>query len=248
MQMTWYNPRVFFSSMAQKMETMHSKKLAGGKPPASTQQYLDIAEIRDDVVIMKDSTLRAVLLVSSINFSLKSEDEQNATISSYVSFLNSVDFPIQIVIQSRKLNIDNYIDRLNESEKKQTNELLRAQISDYRQFIRELIELGQIMSKRFFVVVPFNPASNQAKSWWQRFQEVLSPMKSVRAKEAQFKERKRSLDLRTSLVSGGLGSMGLQVQQLDTQGLVELYYTVYNPDIFLTEKLGALSDLQVSAE
>lgn len=227
---------------------MHSKKLAGNKPTQSTQQHLDIAEIRDDLVIMRDGTLRAVLMVSSINFALKSEDEQNATIQSYVSFLNSLDFPVQIVIQSRKLNIDNYLDRLKDSEKTQTNELLRAQISDYRQFVRELIELGQIMSKRFYVVVPFNPASNLAKSWWSRFQEVLSPIKSVRAKESQFRDRKRALDLRVSLVAGGLGSMSLAVTQLDTQGLIELYYTVYNPDIFLTEKLVSTDQLQVDRE
>jgi hypothetical protein len=209
---------------------------------------LDIAEIRDDVVVMKDGTLRAVMLVSSINFALKSEDEQNAIIQGYVSFLNSLDFPIQVVIQSRKLNVDAYLERLSEAEKTQRNELLRAQISDYRQFIKELIELGQIMSKRFFVVVPFNPGSNKAKSFYDRMSEVISPVKAVRAKEAQFLDRKRSIDLRLSLVLGGLGGMGLQVQQLDTQGLVELYYTVYNPDIFLTEKLAALEQLQVEMQ
>lgn len=227
------------------VETMQSKQLAGSKPAASTEQYLDIAEIRDDVVILKDGTLRAVVLVSSINFALKSEDEQTAVVSSYVSFLNSLDFPLQVVIQSRKLNIDAYLDRLKESERTQRNELLRTQIADYRQFVRELIELGQIMSKRFFVVVQYSPSSNKAKSWWTRFQEVLSPAKSVHAKEAQFRDRRRSLDGRMSLVLGGLGGMGLAVTQLDTQGLVELYYTVYNPDIFLSEKLVSTDLLQV---
>ncbi len=230
------------------VETMQSKKLAGAKPAASTEQYLDIAEIRDNVVIMKDGTLRGVVLVSSINFALKSDDEQTGVIQSYVSFLNSIDFPVQVVIQSRKLNVDAYLDRLKEAERTQRNELLRAQIADYRQFIRELIELGQIMSKRFFVVVPYNPGSNKAKSWWERAQEVLSPIKSVRAKEAQFLDRKRALDLRMSLVLGGLGGMSLQVTQLDTQGLVELYYTVYNPDIFLTEKLASIDQIQVERE
>ncbi|MBI3495652.1 TraC family protein [Candidatus Berkelbacteria bacterium] len=224
---------------------MQSKKLAGKKPAASTQQHLDIAEIRDDIVIMKDGTLRAVLMISSINFALKNEDEQNAIISSYVSFLNSLDFPVQIVIQSRRLNIDDYIGRLNESEKTQANELLRAQIADYRQFIKELVELGRIMNKRFFVVVPFNPMSNNAKSWWERTKEVLSPGGAVHMKEALFRERKRSLDLRANLVSGGLQSMGLQITQLDTQSLIELYYTVYNPDIFLSEKMVPVGQLQV---
>lgn len=231
--------------MAEKMEKMQSKKLAGKKPATSTQQYLDIAEVRDDIVVMKDGTLRAVLLVSSINFALKNEDEQNAIISSYVSFLNSLDFPVQIVIQSRRLNIDDYLGRLVDAEKTQTNELLRAQIADYSQFIKELVELGKIMNKRFFVVVPYNPMSNKAKSWWERTKEVLSPGGAVHMKEALFLERKKSLDLRASLVSSGLQSMGLQISQLDTQGLIELYYTVYNPDIFLSEKMVNVAQIQV---
>lgn len=230
---------------ATKTETMHSKKLSGNRPEISTQQYLDIAEIRDGTVILKDGTLRAIIMVSSVNFALKSEDEQNATVQSYVSFLNSLDFPIQVVIQSRKLNIDAYLDRLHEQEKTQTNELLRNQIGDYRQFVRELIELGQIMSKRFFVAVPYFPGSSQVKSYWTRLQEVVSPARSVRAKEEQFADRKRQLDLRVGLVAGGLQGMGLNINQLDTQGLVELYYTVYNPDIFLTEKMNKLEDLHV---
>jgi hypothetical protein len=101
------------------------------------------------------------------------------------------------------------------------------------------------MSKRFFVVVPYSPGSNKAKSWFDRFKEVVSPGKSVRAKEAQFRDRRRSLDGRMSLVLGGLSGMSLQVTQLDTQGLIELYYTVYNPDIFLSEKLVSTDQLQV---
>jgi hypothetical protein len=128
---------------------MKSKKLANKKVSISTQQYLDIAEIKNDSVALKDGTLRAVLLVSSINFALKSEDEQNASISAYVSFLNALDFPLQIVIQSRKLNIDVYLEQLAQRERMLSNELLRAQISDYREYVKELVELGEIMSKRF---------------------------------------------------------------------------------------------------
>ena len=131
---------------------MQSKKLAGSKQGVSTQQYLDIVEIREDVVMLKDGTLRAVLAVASTNFALKSEDEQNALISGYAQFLNSLDHPLQIMIQSRRLNIDEYFNRLKIAEKEQTNELLRMQITDYLSFTRELVELGEIMSKRFYVV------------------------------------------------------------------------------------------------
>ncbi len=149
-------------------QTMQSSKLAGPKPGPATQRYLDIAEVKEDVVLMRDGSLRAVLLVASRNFALKSEDEQNAIIAQYVSFLNALEYPLQIVIQSRRLNIDGYLDRLKEAEKNQHNELLRMQIADYRAFISELVELGQIMQKFFFVVVPFNPASDKQKGFFDR--------------------------------------------------------------------------------
>src|SRR3989338_9251921 len=130
-----------------------AQKVTKTKLPA-TQTYLPIAEIKDGTVLLKDGTLRAVLMVSSINFALKSEDEQNALISAYVGFLNSIDFPIQIVVQSRKLQIGPYLEKLGEIERAQTNELLKVQIADYRAFVTELIEIGQIMTKRYYVVVP----------------------------------------------------------------------------------------------
>ena len=111
---------------------------------ASTQQHLPIVGIRDNVVIMRDGSLRSVLLASSVNFALKSEDEQNATISGYVSFLNSFDFPLQIVVQSRKLNIDGYLEKLQTIAREQTNDLLKLQTREYRQFVKELLDLEKI--------------------------------------------------------------------------------------------------------
>src|SRR3990167_1154544 len=123
----------------EKSKTTKPQKGKGKK--ASTQKYLDISEIKEDTVVMKDGTLRSVLLISSINFALKSESEQNAIIAAYVNFLNTLDFPLQIVIQSRKLNIDGYLEKLKKSEKEQTNELLRMQIHDYREYVEQLMEL-----------------------------------------------------------------------------------------------------------
>lgn len=220
-----------------------SKKAKKAKRP-STQAHLPIAEIKDGVVVLKDGTLRSVLMTSSINFSLKSEDEQNALISSYVGFLNTLDFPLQIVIQSRKLQIQPYLDKLFEIEKEQQNELLRVQIADYRAFMKELVEIGQIMTKRFYVVVPFDPLSNKKKSFWSRFKEVLHPMASVRVKEERFQKRKAELDGRVRQVAGGLQSVGLTVQPLDTQSLIELYYSTYNPDTAFQEQLAPLDQLQ----
>ncbi|MBD3311668.1 MAG: hypothetical protein GF349_04240 [Candidatus Magasanikbacteria bacterium] len=220
------------------------KKKKKNKRP-STQAHMPIAEIKEGVVVLKDGTLRSILMTSSINFALKSEDEQNALISSYVSFLNSLDFPLQILVQSRRLRIKPYIDKLMTAEKEQKNELLRVQIADYRAFVEEMVEIGQIMTKRFYVVVPYDPLSNKKKSFWSRFKEVLKPVLSLRLKEKQFEKRKYDLDLRLRQVTSGLEAMGLSVAQLDTQSLIELYYTTYNPDISFAESLQPVEELQV---
>ena len=215
------------------------------KPGPSTKKYLDIGEIKEDVVIMKDGTLRVVLLVSSINFALKSEEEQNAIIAGYVQFLNSIDFPLQIVIQSRRLNVERYINRLKEEEKKQTNELLKMQIVDYRQFVGELIEMGDIMSKSFYVIVPYSPFTNKQKGFFDKLKEVISPVSAINMSKKKFTKRKRDLMLRVESVKSGLQSMGVQSVALDTQSLIELYYNAYNPDLMDTEKMTPISNLRV---
>jgi hypothetical protein len=130
-------------------------------------------------------------------------------------------------------------------EREQKNELLQVQIADYRAFIQELVDLGQIMTKRFYVVVPYDPLSNKKKNFFTRLQEVLKPALTVRLKDERFKERKKDLDLRVRQVVGGLESMGLSVVELDTQALIELFYTTYNPDIAFSEQLQKISDIRV---
>ncbi len=213
------------------------------KPGPATQRYLDIAEIRDDMVLMKDGTVRAVLLVSSINFSLKSSDEQQAIIQAYMTFLNGLDYPFQILIQSRRMNIDAYIASLVDQERKTENDLLRAQIADYRSFVNELVELGQIMQKRFYVVLPYDPITNKRKGFFPRLQDALSPSGAAKLSAKQLADRQEQLSRRVDMVVSQLGSMGLQAVRLDTQGLIELYYTAYNPDLSETERLTDLSNI-----
>lgn len=216
------------------------------KPPGvPSQRFLDVAEIKEDAVILKDGTLRAVLLVSSINFALKSVDEQNAIVQAYMQFLNGIDFPIQIVIQSRKMNIDSYMRQLVESEKTQTNDLLKRQIRDYSEFVKQLVKLGDIMQKRFYVVVPINPATSQQKGFFQRLQEILTPSGAIRISEERFKKDKFELGLRVNQIIGGLSSMSLNAVQLDTQSLIELFYTVYNPELFETQRMTDVAQLQL---
>lgn len=231
--------------MAEENE-MQSKKMAGSKPGPSTKRYLDFAEIKEGVVVMKDGTLRAVLIVSSINFALKSEDEQNAIIQQYIAFMNALEFPIQIVVQSRKLNVDDYIARLRESEREQENDLLRVQIADYRAFVTELVELGQIMQKQFFVVVPYNPLSDKRKNWWSRLIDTFSPAVSVKLAEERFQKRREDLLQRVRTIQNNLNSMGLKSVVLDTQQLIELYYRCYNPELLDTEKMQETGQIRVA--
>lgn len=220
-------------------------QLAKGRITVSTQQFLDIAEIKDNTVVMRDGTVRAVLLVSSINFALKSEEEQDAIVGSYVGFLNNISFPVQIVIQSRRLNIDNYLSELKKKEKEQTNELLKMQTTEYINYIQELVQMGDIMSKSFYLVIPYNPLSDKHKSFFASIQEVFKPASVVRMKGKRFERFKSELQRRTESIQSGLQSAGLKTVQLDTQGLIELYYTTYNPDTAENQKLTDIKNLRV---
>lgn len=223
-------------------------KLAKPKPGKPTQRFLDIEEIRDDVLVMKDGTLRSVIMVSSVNFALKSREEQQAMIQSYMQFLNGIEYPIQIVIQSRKMNIDNYLFALDEQEKTISNELLRNQITEYKGFIQELVELGEIMQKRFYVVVPYDPVTDKKRGFFSRLSEALSPARVLKLNKKQFMDRREELRQRVNIIQSGLASMGLKSIILDTQSLIELFYTAYNPEVFDTQKLGNIRKLRVESE
>ena len=212
---------------------------------ASTQQYLDIAEIKDGTVVMKDGTLRAVLLVSSINFALKSEDEQNAVIGAYVRFLNNLSFTLQIVIQSRELDIDNYIQYLRSKEKEQTNKLLKVQTADYIEYIKELTSLGKIMNKRFYIVVPYDPLTDKHKSFFNLIGEAMRPATVIKLKDKTFRKYQEMLERRVESVMNGLESMGMAVVRLDTQSLIELYYKIYNPETSKNQELVSLEKIRV---
>lgn len=200
---------------------MKSKKAQkqNNKRPAS-QTYLPISEIRDGVVILKDGTLRSVLITSSINFALKSEDEQNATIYQFQNFLNSLDFSLQIVVQSRKLNITGYLDKLKELEKQQKSELMKTQTAEYRKFVQELIAGGSIMSKNFFVVVPFS---------FIDIPGFTSAQKSDQD-ETTFQRGKSQLWQRMEFVASGLRRCGLKCIPLNTSELIELFWSIHHPE------------------
>lgn len=213
------------------------KKRSVKNKAVPTQKYMDIVEIRDDCVILRDGTIRSVLIVSSINFALKSEEEQQAVVQNYIQFINSLDFNLQIVIQSRKLNIDNYLERLKKVEKEQTNELLKMQTTEYRQYVGELVQMADIMSKRFYVVVPYSGRSDKPKKFWQMITESLSPGTAIHLKKKRFEEYKTELFKRVDYVRDALSGLGLRAEPLDTQSLIELYYNTYNPETYAQEKM-----------
>jgi len=213
------------------------------KSKVSTQKYVPINAIREDVVVLSGGGLRAVLLVSSINFDLKSEQEQEATIGGYVNFLNGLQHPIQILIQSRPLIIDDYLEQVRSVEKQQLNDLLRLQTAEYRTYIAELVSRANIMTKRYYIVIPYEPAADTQLNFWTRLQRAILPGSEVRLSRQDFDRRVAKLDKRIQAVIAGLGNVGLNVQRLDTQSLIELYYGTFNPVVAQSQALPAVEKL-----
>ncbi len=217
-------------------DTNYTKKT---KAP-STQQFIPIKEIKEGVVVMRNGSLRAVLLVSSVNFALKSEDEKNSIVSSYQSFLNSLGYPVQIYVKSRQLHLDNYLGSLEKQLSLQTNELLKLQTSQYIEFIGELLQYSNIMEKRFFMVVPFYPTGTEKVGL---IKNLFSGKEGV-AGGVDFNTQKMELMERVDHVITGLTGIGVRCAALNTEELIELYYSVYNPDISGSEKITDVENVQ----
>ncbi|MBI3952599.1 MAG: hypothetical protein HY336_01420 [Candidatus Doudnabacteria bacterium] len=223
------------------MSEMASKEKAG----AGTQAYLDIAEVREGTVVLKDASMRAVVVVSSTNFSLKSGEEQNALINSYQSFLNSLEFPIQIVMQSRKLDVHGYLDKLRAIMQQQTNELLRLQTQEYIEYVGKLIEFASIMNKTFYVVVPYSTQATK-QGFFNKLGSILNPASTVSLKKQEFEAHREELYKRVNQVVGLLSSMGLRALVLDTEELIELMYNSYNFDSASPIHIKSVAELEVA--
>jgi len=194
-------------------------------PKKTTQELLEIDQIREGVILLKNKALRGVLMVSSLNFALKSEDEQNATIYQFQSFLNSLDFPCQIIVQSRRLNITGYIEKLKDLEKGQENELLKIQTTSYREFIESIIKEGVIMTQTFFIVIPFTLLETQGTSPSAFVKKPGVPALT----EDEFQRCRTQLWQRMEFLAMGLRRCGLQAIPLTTLELIELFWGLYHP-------------------
>ena len=214
-------------------------KQASPNTQKSTQNTLLITEIKDGVVIMKDGSLRAVVLGSAINFDLMSPQEQDGVEFAYQGFLNSLHFPIQIVIKSQKIDLDNYIEKLVTLRTEQANDLLGNLMEDYIANIRALVDEVNIMDKQFYVVVPFFPPVNVKKSMSliSGLQAALQPTPVITVAEDDFRQYKQELSQRVALVSSGMSQIGIRAIALGTQELIDLYYGWYNPEVAVNEKL-----------
>jgi hypothetical protein len=189
----------------------------------STQQFLELDKIKEGVIVLKDKSLRGVVMVSSLNFALKSEEDQQIIISQFQNFLNSLDFSLEIVMQSRKLNITGYLDKLKELGTREKNELLKLQIEEYEKFIGDLISEGAIMSKNFFVITPFTFAELPKTT-------DDGNKKGLSLDEERFQRARSQLWQRMEFVALGLRRCGLECVPLNTPELIELFWSLYHPE------------------
>jgi hypothetical protein len=194
----------------------------------ATQEFVPIKEVRDGAIILKDDSLRSVILTSSLNFSLKSEDERKAIVLQFQDFLNSLDFTVQISIQSRRLDIRPYIALLEDRYKEQINDLMKIQTREYIEFIKKFTETTNIMTKSFFIVVPYDPALIKINSSTSFFKKTSSA-EALQKKEAGFEENRTQLEQRVSVVEQGLSRCGIRVVRLGTEENIELFYKIFNP-------------------
>ena len=218
--------------------------------PNSTQNTLQIAEIRDGIVIMSDGSFRSVIMVKSINFDLMSQQEQEAVEYSYQGFLNSLYFPVQIFVRSQQVDLQPYIEKLDKIRTEHDNMLLAMLMEDYINYIDTLSQQTNIMDKKFYVVVPYFPvvdvqkALTQSKNFFSGLGAIFNTKETrVTINEPELEKAKTELRNRVQAVLGGLMQCGIQGLPLDTQELIELYYDTYNPDTATRQQLKNFDDL-----
>ncbi len=203
----------------------------------STQQFLPFSAIYDDVVVSKKGQFCQVIMVNSVNFGLKSEEEQNAIIGQYQGFLNALSFPIEIVMHSKQLDLSGYIKDLQGRIAQEANELIRYQIQEYVDFVQKLVSIANIMDKKFFIVVPYLLAATEQSQGGILAGLFGSSHQHLRVPLSKFTKIKEELDQRVNVVISGLSSMGITSQVLSTKQIIEVFYRTYNPEEAVKEKL-----------
>jgi hypothetical protein len=204
--------------------------MASNQNTQASQEFVPIEEIRDGVLILKDGSFRAIVMASSLNFALKSKDEQTSIIYQFQNFLNSLNFSIQISIQSRKLDIKPYLALLKERETEQITDLMKLQVKQYIEFVQTLTENSNIMTKSFFIVIPYSPAfTTTNKNFFGNLIGSQNKKTNEEEKKVTFEENLGQLQQRVAVVEEGLTRCGIRIVELDTEEMVELFYKSFNP-------------------
>ncbi|MSU55480.1 MAG: hypothetical protein EXS46_03010 [Candidatus Taylorbacteria bacterium] len=202
-------------------------------PSKATQEFVPIKEVRDGIVILRNGTFRAILMTSSLNFGLKSAENQQAIITQFQSFLNSLDFSVQLFIESRRLDIRPYIALLEDRYKNQSTDLMKVQTREYIGFVKSFTESSNIMTKSFFVVIPYSPAPLQSRGgvadMASNFLTHKEHVEKAQKKLDDFEESRSQILERLSVVEQGLVRCGIRATQLGTEEIVELFYKIFNP-------------------
>ncbi|MCD5385121.1 hypothetical protein LRZ95_00450 [Candidatus Gracilibacteria bacterium] len=219
---------------------MSVKNTKKDHPDSSTQRYLPFSQIRENIILMKDDSARLVMRCSTINFLLKNTDEQDSIIISFQRFLNSLDFPIQILVRSKKLDIDGYLNNLNDKALKQKNPLLQNQTYEYIEYLHKLIEVAQIMKKEFYIIIPYDENENKSvkddsimgvfTTFWQSINGGADLLK-IKSQIRNFNKLKKGLVARSNSIKTGLENIGLRAEILDKQELVSFLTEYYNPSL-----------------
>jgi len=225
--------------MADKKNIISTVRGRKGASKQAAQRFLPFAEIRNDSVILKNGGIRAILQIEAINFNLKSETEQQGIIAGYGNFVNTLGFPVQIYIRSSRTNIDDYLAQVTAIGSKHTNPLLQQQTQNYVNFMRRLLDVADIMQKRFFIIIPID-RNVRRKTILEQFFDWVHPDDTTAKSAYRSRELStalREVQQRVELVEAGLGSIGLHCKRMGTRDLLELYYQIYNPKTANQEKI-----------
>lgn len=231
--------------MTASKPTQNSGQNGGSKKNKfSTLAFVEIAEIRDSVLILREGQMRGILAVSSANFALKSNQEQEQIIGTFQGVLNSIDFPIQILVQSRRLDLTPYIEKLRTLEDKQENDLLRLKMQEYIEYIKQMSQEVNIMDKNFYIVIGYDPVTLK-QGVFGRFMRSINPTNFIKQKQEEFIKNKKILMTRVDQMSGRMGALDLKIEMLSTEQLITLMYNSYNPDTMESIRLSDVAALDI---
>jgi len=224
--------------------TANSPTNAPASTNASTLSFMEVAEVRDGIMVLREGQLRAVLGISSANFALKSSKEQDMLIGAFQGALNSLDTPIQILVQSRKIDLNNYIEKLKVLENDQTNDLLKVKMQEYIEYIQEMLQQINIMSKEFYIIVGYDPVSLK-DDLFGKFFRSLNPTSYIRQDQEVFMKNKQQIQSRAEGIVSKFSGLDLKVRILKTEEIIALMYNSYNPDTLESIRIRDTSELDI---